>query len=107
MFRPKMLQVLDLKKFDVMTETALSRMIDHSSRSLTTFKISCKNQAFSRMMCVKLATCRKLEVVEFAAQTEYAAKIPIDQVHHVKAFLEKKRCSLTALRLYECDAKIL
>ena len=34
-FRPKMLQVLDLKKFDIISETAIGRILDHSSRSLT------------------------------------------------------------------------
>ena len=58
-------------------------------------------------MCVQLAMCRKLEVVEFAAQTDFVAKVPYDQLNHVKVFIEKKRCSLNTLKLYECDAKIL
>ena len=67
LFRPKMLQVLDFKRFDIISENALSRIIEHSSKSLTSFTIGCKNQAFTRMMCVKLATCRNLEIVEFAS----------------------------------------
>ena len=43
MFRPRSLIVLDLRKFDLITETALARIIDSSSRSLTSFKVSYKN----------------------------------------------------------------
>lgn len=42
-FRPKMLRILDLRKFDVISETALTRMLDHSHKTLTTFKVSYKN----------------------------------------------------------------
>ena len=73
MYRPKRLQVLDVKKLETIGETAMCRMICSSERTLQTFKMSYRgtNSCFSKFTMAQLAKCPNLKKVEFASLMEY------------------------------------
>ena len=66
MFRPSCLVTVDLRKFDLVSEIAMQRIIDHSRNTLQSFSVSSKNQALTRPIGTRLAMCPNLKVVEFA-----------------------------------------
>ena len=54
-FRPACLVTVDLRKFDLISEIAMQRIIDHSRRTLQSFSVSSRNQALTRVVGTRLA----------------------------------------------------
>lgn len=76
-FRPRNLQVLDVKKIEVISEQAIQRMLTSCKNTLETVKLTYRGtQGFTKGAALALANCSRLRNVEFAAQNEYIAQVP-------------------------------
>ena len=64
-FRPKQLLTLDLSRFENISETALSRIIDAAAKTLTNFNVNYRCQGLSKLSLTRLSQCRKLKNVAF------------------------------------------
>lgn len=65
MIKPRQLIHLDLVCFNAIGETALSRIIDVSFKSLKSFKVKYSNPGLTQMTCKRLTYCKVLDYVEF------------------------------------------
>ena len=107
-YRPKSLQVLDLKKLETIGETAMSRILASSARTLHTVKLSYRNEkSICKGTMAQLAACYNLKVLEFATLAEYISNLPPQQLTSLKYFLARKKCALESLKLYDCDKEVL
>jgi hypothetical protein len=89
-FRPKKLLELDLSSFELISETALARIIDAASKTMTTFKVSYKCQGLTRLSCARLSQCKKLTHVAFGNSNEYIAQSKFDLLLSVNYFLRMR-----------------
>lgn len=91
-YSPKCLQVLDVKKLEIVSETAMTRMLMASGKTLKTFKMSYRNgNTFSRgTMCALAKYCLRLENVEFASLFENIQSVPSGNLGNLKQFLYRK-----------------
>lgn len=109
-FRPKSLQVLDIKKLENISEKALERILCSSSGSLETLKLSYRaQQHFSLAAMRMLASCKKLKHLDFATLADVITNGPqaANLQNFKQQFLRRKKCSLQSLKLYDCDKEVL
>ena len=85
-YSPKCLQILDVKKLETISESAMIRMLMASGKTLQTFKMSYRNgNTFSRSTMLTLAKeCKRLEIVEFATLYENLQSVPQSNLANLK-----------------------